>query len=38
MECDKVNTEKLKNFTSMNKQLASYYLTILVEEVAAVAI
>jgi glutamate synthase (NADPH/NADH) large chain len=38
MECDKVNTEKLKDFTSMNKQLASYYLTILVEEVAAVAI
>ena len=38
MECDKVNTEKLKNYTSMNKQLASYYLTILVEEVAAVAI
>ena len=34
MECDKVNTEKLKNYTSMNQQLASYYLTILVEEVA----
>ena len=34
MECDKVNIEKLKNYTSMNKQLAAYYLTVLVEEVA----
>ena len=34
MECDKVNTEKLKDYTSMNRQLASYYLKVLVEEVA----
>ena len=34
LECDKVNAEKLKDYTSMNKQLASYYLSVLVEEVA----
>jgi len=34
IDIDKVNTEKLKNYTSMNKQLAAYYLTVLVEEVA----
>jgi glutamate synthase (NADPH/NADH) large chain len=34
LECDKVNKEKLKDYTSMNKQLASYYLTVLVEELA----
>ena len=34
MECDKVNREKLENYTSMNKQLAAYYLTVLVDEVA----
>ena len=34
MECDKVNMEKLKAYKSMNKQLASYYLSVLVDEVA----
>ena len=34
LECDKVNTEKLKGYTSMNKQLAAYYLTVLVDQVA----
>ena len=34
LECDKVNSEKLKGYTSMNKQLASYYLSVLIEEVS----
>ena len=35
LECDKVNAVKLNNYTSMNKQLAAFYLTVLVQEVAA---
>ena len=34
LECDKVNIEKLKGYTSMNKQLATYYLTVLADEVS----
>ena len=34
IECDKVNTLKLKNYASINQQLASYYLTVLVKEIA----